>query len=253
MVDWLSSGSNPQAGTVFTFLGYVSGIVVYFLVIKKNSNRSEITSHQRMVILLCAVVAGVVGAKLTQWIYLGWPVHTLVSITDFGVGGRTIIGGLITGWIAVEVAKWRMGIRHSTGLPFALALPAGEAVGRIGCWFNGCCYGIETSSILGISHNGTLRHPTQIYHFVSAILILVALVFIRPHLKIEGHLFRYYLILWGLSRFVIEFYRVQDQLIFRLSLAQWLSLQLVAAGGIMVCWAILCADKQGQEINKSQD
>jgi phosphatidylglycerol:prolipoprotein diacylglycerol transferase len=235
-MDWLAPGANPQLGLVFTFLGYVIGAVVYVLVARHSALRSGITSRQSGILLIWAIIAGILGAKLTQWIYLGWPVFWSASILDFSAGGRTILGGLITGWIAVEAAKWRMGIRTSTGLPFALALPAGEAVGRIGCWFNGCCLGKETGGIFAVSVDGVLRHPTQFYHFVAAVLILIALLLIRPRLKTEGHLFRYYLVLWGISRFVIEFFRVQDQRFFGLSLAQWLSLELALAGGIMILW-----------------
>jgi len=234
-MDWLTPGANPQLGVVFTFLGYVTGAAVYVLVARHSAGRTGITRQQSSILLIWAVVAGILGAKLTQWLYLGWPVFWSASILDFSAGGRTILGGLITGWIAVETAKWRLGIKSSSGLPFALALPAGEAVGRIGCWFNGCCLGQETSSVLAVGVDGIMRHPTQAYHFLAAVLILAALLLIRPHLKFEGHLFRYYLVLWGLSRFLIEFFRVQDQLYFGLSLAQWLSLELAVAGGIMIC------------------
>jgi len=242
-IDWLTPGSLPQLGAAFTVLGYVIGILVYFLVERKNPNRTGITSRQRAILLFSAVVAGVLGAKLTQWVYLGWPLLGAASITDFNAGGRTILGGLIIGWIAVEVVKWRLGIKSSTGLPFALALPAGEAVGRIGCWYNGCCGGIETGAILAVDVSGTMRHPTQVYHFLAAVLVLAALLLIKPYLQDKGHLFRYYLVLWGLSRFTIEFFRMQDQLYCGLSLTQWLSLELTAAGGIMICWTALGANK----------
>jgi phosphatidylglycerol:prolipoprotein diacylglycerol transferase len=245
-MDWLAPGSNPQLGMVFTFLGYVTGAVVYVLVARHSAVRSGITSRQSGILLIWAIIVGILGAKLTQWIYLGWPVFWSASILDFSAGGRTILGGLITGWIAVETAKWRMGIRSSTGLPFALALPAGEAVGRIGCWFNGCCLGKETANFVAVSVGGVARHPTQAYHFVAAVLILIALLLIRPRLKIEGHLFRYYLVLWGISRFVIEFFRVQDQLFLGLSLAQWLSLELALAGGIMILWTAARDSRTGR-------
>ncbi len=239
MPDWLSPGSNPQLGTAFNALGYVVGAVVYFVVVGRSPVWRKVTRRQRAVLLFCAVAAGALGAKLSQWVYLGWPFQASASIVEIAMSGRTILGGLIIGWIAVELAKWHMGINWSTGLPFALALPAGEAVGRVGCWFNGCCRGIETNSVLAVSVDGVMRHPTAIYHILAAVLILAALLIIRPRLADEGHLFRYYLVFWGLSRFAIEAVRVQDQRYFGLSLAQWLSLELAAAGGIMLCWTAL--------------
>lgn len=237
MGDWLSPGSSIVLGSIFNALGYVTGAAVYFLAAGNDPEWRKLPGRQRVMLLFCAIVAGALGAKLSQWLYLGWPFRQSVSFLEVATSGRTIVGGLICGWLGVELMKWRLRIRWSTGLPFALALPAGEAVGRIGCWFNGCCGGIETSSPFAVEVFGVMRHPTQLYHALAAVLILLALLVLKPYLADPGHLFRYYLLFWGLSRLVIEAVRIQDHLYYGLSLAQWLSLELAAAGGISICWS----------------
>src|ERR1044071_993758 len=126
-----------------------------------------------------------------------------------------------------------MGIRRSTGDLFALALPAGEAVGRIGCFFNGCCYGVPVargSVPWAIFQHGAWRHPAQLYSAAAALLLLVLLLAVRDRLPREGDLFKAYRLLFGASRLLIEFWRERPALLAGLSLAQWVSVELAVAG-----------------------
>src|SRR5207247_6012464 len=138
------------------------------------------------------VRGGVLGAKVTEWGLGHW--QTLAShpatMLDPRLGGRTIIGGVLAGWLAVEIAKWRLGIRRSTGDLFALALPAGEAVGRIGCFFNGCCYGVPSHVPWAVFQHGAWRHPTQFYAALLAAALFGLLVMLRNRMPREGDLFR---------------------------------------------------------------
>lgn len=172
--------------------------------------------------------AGIVGAKLTQLIAEGWPVRvSLATGLDPRAGGRALLGGLVLGWIGVEVSKLRLGIRRSTGDLFALALPAGEAVGRIGCFFNGCCYGDECKAPWSVYQHGAWRHPAQLYSaFVSAALFC-GLLWVRPRMKREGDLFLLYLFGFGTTRFLLEFVRWRESIYFGLSPMQWFCLELV--------------------------
>jgi phosphatidylglycerol:prolipoprotein diacylglycerol transferase len=132
----------------------------------------------------------------------------------------------------VIVAKRALGIRRPTGDLFALALPAGEVVGRIGCYFNGCCFGKECDLPWAIEQHGAFRHPTQIYSAVSALLLFLCMLWLRPRLRNEGDLFKAYLIGFGASRFVIEYFRYQDHLLWGLSAMQWVCIDLVAFASV---------------------
>ena len=59
--------------------------------------------------------------------------------------GKTILCGIVGGYFGVEVAKWTLDVRVKTGDTFALPLALAMAVGRWGCFFNGCCYGVVTT------------------------------------------------------------------------------------------------------------
>ena len=183
-------------------------------------------------VALAGFVGGVIGAKLTEWILMHWSTFAAnpSAILDPRVGGRTLIGGVLCGWLAVEIAKWRLGIRRSTGDLFALALPAGEAIGRVSCHFNGCCFGTRSTFFYAIYQHDAWRHPAQLYSAGVAAIIFGVLLMLRDKLPREGDLFKCYLLLYGSSRFMIEFFRERTLAVGGLSVAQWICLGIATAG-----------------------
>lgn len=232
------------AGFLFTMGGYLVGALVFYLA----ARRSRAADDRMGTVALAGLGGGVLGAKLTEWFISGGPALAAqpTVLLDPRLGGRALIGGVIAGWIAVEIAKRCLGIRRSTGDFFALALPAGEAVGRIGCFFNGCCYGVPVAGVAAgekgpfwavLQHNAW-RHPVQLYTAVAALLILGILLAVRDRLPRQGDLFRLYLVLFGVSRFGLEFWRVRTTAFAGLSLAQWTCLELAVVGTLMLAYSM---------------
>jgi phosphatidylglycerol---prolipoprotein diacylglyceryl transferase len=215
-------------GELITGLGYATGIVVLVL----EARRRQLATEGIAWIALSGLAGGVIGAKLAELVFHGWPFKvSLLTLFDPSTGGKALLGGLLFGWIAVEIAKRRLGIRRSTGDLFVLALPSGEAVGRVGCFFNGCCYGTECSSPLAVYQHGAWRHPSQLYSAVSAALIFVFLLWIRAKVNREGDLFRIYLLCFGFTRFALEYFRQNSTFWLGLTPMQWFCLELVAYCG----------------------
>jgi phosphatidylglycerol:prolipoprotein diacylglycerol transferase len=178
-------------------------------------------------------VAGILGAKLSQLLAEGWPVRVpWFTVLEPQVGGRALLGGVIFGWIGVEIAKRRMGLRRSTGDLFALALPAGEAVGRIGCHLNGCCYGVPCDLPWAIYQHGAWRQPAQLVSSVVAALTFGFLLWLAPKLHREGQLFQVYLLVFGVTRFGLEFVRWRESTIGGLSPMQWFCLDLIVFASV---------------------
>lgn len=219
-------------GLFFTALGYAGGAVVFYL----EARRRGLATAGVRYVAVAGLAGGIVGAKLTQWLLASWLVFTQhpEAILDPANGGRTIIGGIVGGWIAVELAKRRIGLCRSTGDLFALALPAGEAVGRIGCFFNSCSVGIVSAVPWAVFQQGAWRHPVQLYtSFIAAGLFLL-LLRLRGALPREGDLFRLYLVLFGLSRFGLEFFRERTIFYGGLSMAQWACLEMMVVGCLLL-------------------
>lgn len=214
-------------GMAFTATAYIAGSAVFFLFSRKRG----FSRRQTGWILAAALFGGTLGAKLSSLsiaIIGGADPETLLAHPN----GRTIIGGILFGWLAVETVKERLKIERSTGDGFALALCAGEAIGRIGCFFNGCCYGSVSNIFCAVYQSGAWRHPAQLYSAFSAFMILIVLCFLRKRVRYEGDLFRIYLLCFGLSRFALEFYRERIGIYLGLSIAQWVSLEIAASGVI---------------------
>jgi phosphatidylglycerol:prolipoprotein diacylglycerol transferase len=83
--------------------------------------------------MFAGIAGGLIGANIAQLVATDSP-------------GKSILGGISGGYLAVMAAKRYLGIVRPTGDLFALALAAGEAIGRWGCFLAGCCYGKPTES-----------------------------------------------------------------------------------------------------------
>lgn len=220
-------------GELFTLLGYATGGFVFWLAARQR----KLSTQGVWLVAAWGLIGAVLVAKLTQLVAEGWPGHLpLATGFDPRNGGRALAGGLIGGWLGVEIAKRHFGLRRSTGDLFALALPAGEAVGRIGCFLNGCCFGTKCDLPWAVWQHGEWRHPAQLYSSVASLGLFLALVALRPKLSREGDLFKAYLIGFGALRFWLEFMRWRESLILGLSPMQWFCLQLVI--GTTAWWAI---------------
>ena len=224
-------------GEFFTFLGYATGATVFYAWAR---GRRLATEGMKWVVLW-GVFGGVAGAKLAQWVVGGTGLSR--AIWDPHAGGKSLVGGLVCGWIAVEIAKRVLGIRRSTGDGWALALPAGEAVGRVGCLLNGCCYGTKWEGAWAIYGHGAWRHPAQIYSALAAALIFGIIWATRAQMAREGESFRWYLLLYGASRFAIEFWRERPLAWGELSLVQLICAETALAAALVLAWNYVRAQR----------
>jgi phosphatidylglycerol:prolipoprotein diacylglycerol transferase len=188
------------------------------------------------------IISALVGAKL------------LLLVTDFRTfradprelltlarSGGVFYGGLI---LAVVVALWYI---RRVGLPlwttcdvFAPGIALGHVVGRFGCFFAGCCYGKPTMKPWGITFTdpfaqsnvgtplGVPLHPTQLYEAGAELLILIVLLVTeRKRRPFPGRTFWLYMLLYAVSRFIIEFFRGDERgTVFMFSTSQFISLLL---------------------------
>jgi phosphatidylglycerol:prolipoprotein diacylglycerol transferase len=205
-------------GEFLTLCGYLTGFCVFLWATHKEGFDREAMGK----LLAVGFFSGVVGARIAQHLLGGGSFATLLSTQQ---GGRTVIAGLLCGWFGVEVAKRVMGLRRSTGAAFALAMCAGEAIGRIGCHFNGCCFGREWSGSLAVVQQGTERFPSQLLSAAYAACVFGVLLRFWKKVSSAG-LFRLYLALFVAGRFVIEFTREPSTLYAGLSLAQWVCAEI---------------------------
>src|SRR5687767_11460857 len=199
------------------------------------------------------IIAALIGAKLLLFVvdfdqFSGSP-QDLLSLAR---SGGVFYGGLI---LAVVVAFWYIG-RHklpfwTTCDVFAPGIALGHVTGRLGCLAAGCCYGKPTDVSWAITFTNPLAaanvgtplgiplHPTQIYEAGAELLILVILLAIeRRGRPFPGRTFWLYMLLYAVSRYVIEIYRGDPRgvVLGIWSTSQFISLLLAPLSLAMLFW-----------------
>ena len=198
------------------------------------------------------IISALVGAKL------------LLMITDFRAftaNPRELLtlarsGGVFYGGLIMAVAVALIYIRR-VGLPlwtttdvFAPGIALGHVVGRFGCLFAGCCYGRPTTLPWGITFTdpfaaanvgtplGTPLHPTQLYEAGAELLILgILLSTERKGRAFAGRTFWLYMLLYAISRFIIEFFRGDERgSVGIFSTSQFISIILAPLAIVMLVW-----------------
>ncbi|OGW80932.1 MAG: prolipoprotein diacylglyceryl transferase [Omnitrophica bacterium RIFCSPHIGHO2_02_FULL_51_18] len=114
---------------------------------------------------------------------------------------------------------------------FAPLVPLSHAIGRIGCFLNGCCFGHFTESGWGVllPGEGAPRLPVQIYESAFLLLLSLFLFVLSSKKHRDGEIFMGYVAGYGAGRFLLEFLRGDQILIFFLTIPQWTSVFLLAA------------------------
>jgi len=169
-----------------------------------------------------------------------------------GVYGMSYFGGLIGLAIAFYIFSYlRLSLREARRLSldkllqfsdlFAPAVPLAFTFGRLGNFINGELWGRMTKVWWGMyfpmDFSGQLRHPSQLYEaFLEGILLFVILWSIRKIKFPVGYLTAFYLIGYGLARFISEFFRVPDNgwFFWSLTIGQWFSVGIIITGIIII-------------------
>ncbi len=196
---------------------------------------NDLTWWQRAAIGLGALCGGLLGAKLP---FLFGDLPGLVDGSAWLSDGKTIVSGLIGGYLGVQVAEWALHLEVNMCDSFAAPVAAAVAIGRWGCYRAGCCYGVATSLPWGVDFgDGVARHPTQLYessfHFLAAVVLLLML---RRNM-LRGHHIRLYFLAYFLYRFATEFLRPEARLWLGLTGYQYATLFLVF---VLVAWGLPC-------------
>lgn len=199
-------------------LGFFLALGLAMRLGRRNGVAPEALSDLAISLLL----AGVIGSRVLMIVVdqiNGAPLSQAFDVNYLRAGGA-IHGGIIAG---VLVFFWRIRRLH---LPLALTLdcitPAvalGQAIGRLGCFAAGCCYGTEchlpwavtfTNADAGMYSGtplGMPLHPVQLYTFVANLAIVGLLLGVHKHRRFAGQVSACYFILEGIGRMVTEIWR----------------------------------------------
>ena len=232
--------------TIYSYGFFVAlAMMLAFFAAQRQAVALKVSAGTATDLLVVLFVSGVIGARLFFIAQnFGDYQKDFWRLFSLREGGLVWYGGFIAAALAGVVygrARRLPFFKWSDFLAPILAL--GHAVGRLGCFFNGCCYGRVTTGRFGFVFDGEAipRIPTQLYE--SALLLtLSAYLFYRirkPHA--DGEIFARYLVAYSVSRFVIEFWRGDQIPVAHLTIPQWISLFLFFGG---VVWMVYLRRKR---------
>jgi phosphatidylglycerol:prolipoprotein diacylglycerol transferase len=212
-------GDVLQSVLAFAALG-VAGLVRRHL-----APKLELSRAQKGALVLGALIGAGVGAKVPFLFDDADATRSgLVWITD----GRTLTWGLVGGYLGVEIAKAIARIHVKTGDSFAPAVAASIAIGRIGCFVGGCCYGAESHLPWAVDFgDGVPRHPTQLYEAAFHAVAFAVLLWMGRRELLRTHRMRAYVIVYFAYRFVTEWIRPEPRGLLGLTFYQWSALAFI--------------------------
>ena len=243
---------GPLSIKWYSFFILLGIIVASTLIIKeynkKSGNEEDITN-----ILFYGIICGIIGARIYYCIFnIDYYKNDLIEIFKIWNGGLAIHGGIIATLIFLIIYCKKKKINLLLLLDIITpGLIIAQAIGRWGNFFNGEAYGrIVSLKILKNLHlpkfiidrmyiEGFYREPTFLYESVFSILGFIILLILRKQKRIKtGNLLSFYLIWYGIERFIIESFRSDSLMLGPLKVAQVISLLFIISGTIIILFSI---------------
>lgn len=238
--------------TIYSYGFFIAAaFLACVLLIRRDARKFQEFTERRAVpfdklldALVWALIGGIIGGRLL-FVLINWQYYLEHPLRIFVLreGGMAFQGSLIAAILAGGLTCRLRGIsfRKASDL-VAPYIALGQAIGRIGCFFNGCCYGRIIGKGLGVIFPGEpyMRIPVQIYSSLCLVFLYLFLVFLRDKAFLQkkhacGSVFCMYLILYSAFRFFIDFLRGDNPQVFSIfTLAQLISVGIFLAGIIML-------------------
>jgi phosphatidylglycerol:prolipoprotein diacylglycerol transferase len=199
------------------------GVLTGLWVSVRNSEKQRINPDHAWNFGILVVLSGIVGAKIL-YIINDWSSYAehpgdIFSLATLQAGG-VFSGGLVAALVA---AAWYIRRHRMPALAtcdaFAPGLAIGHAIGRIGCFAAGCCYGKPTTHFWGVTFTNPLANlysqtplnvplePTELFESAVELANFFLLLWVLRRKKFDGQVFGAYLFLYGVARFFLEFLR----------------------------------------------
>jgi phosphatidylglycerol---prolipoprotein diacylglyceryl transferase len=199
--------------------------------------------------ILIALISSKLWLLVSEWDYYGANPGRIFSVATLQSAG-TFYGGVVGGIV------WTIVFTRVTKLPLLAVLDVcaapvalGHAIGRVGCFVAGCCYGKPTSLPWGVTFTSPIAariagtplniplHPTQLYEAAAELVNFFLLVWLGRRQKFSGQLIGAFFLLYGIERGMIEFLRADPgrTLMFHdtVSLMQMVSAVLILVGAFL--------------------
>lgn len=230
------------------------GFIVGLLVTLRLARHAGLSPDKATNLAVYCAISGVLGAKLFMFLFdfsYYWnnpsEIFTLSTLQAAGVFHGGFIAALLVAFLYMRREK--LPVLPTMDI-FAPGVAIGQAIGRLGCFAAGCCWGRECDLPWGVRFRSDFAapvpldktlHPVQLYESFANFLLFALLYKLAKRAHKPGQTIGVYLVIYSTIRFLVEFFRNHEQsLVLGLSLTQWIALGLLVVGA-----AILAVPKSG--------
>ncbi len=209
------------------------GVLCAILFIRKHAPRIGVKPETSVDLAMATVISGFVGARIF-YVAQHWDFFMNAPLDIFKIwqGGIVLYGGLIGGVLGFFVF---IRINKLSFLPlldlFVPAMALAQGFGRLGCFLNGCCYGIDSNLPWAVRFPffESKVHPTQLYEALFCFVLFLFLFRLWKKTTVPGRVSSAYFLIYPIGRFFIEFLRGdQSRQLLNLTSAQWISILIFA-------------------------
>ena len=234
MYPFLTFNSSLLLSTYVFMMSVIYCISLLWAI--KRADQKGLSRHKTLDYSLVIMISGVLGARLVHVIF-EYPDYYLKYPFDIFLlyqGGFVFYGGFLFAFLGCFIIiKYRKDSLTLWMDFFTPIISFGYALGRIGCFLGGCCYGKPSSISWAITFSPDALapaniplHPTQLYLSGSEFIIFALILFAeKKKLFPKGCLFYFWLLLHSISRLIVEPFRgdFRGEVFLSLSLSSWIS------------------------------
>ena len=188
----------------------------------REARRRGLDEDRLVTVILVVLVSSVIGARAlyvlehVQEFRREWG-----SVIAVWQGGLTLYGGVVAGTLAGLLTARQLGLpMWSVADVLTPSFALGTVLGRIGCYLNGCCYGVPTAmpwgvvfppdSFAGLEFGNAAVHPSQLYLALAGLVLYCVTIVLRSRLQVPGTLFWSFLLLFALVRIPLDLTRAYE-------------------------------------------
>jgi phosphatidylglycerol:prolipoprotein diacylglycerol transferase len=202
---------------VFVAMAFLSAIGLAL----KEARRVGEDADQILDLCFYILIAAIAGSRIL-YVMIEWPtfVNDPVEIVRIWHGGLIFYGGFFGAVMTALLYVRKKGLPvWKTADIIAPSIAFGQFVGRLGCFSAGCCYGKPSSLAWAVTFThseslapiGIALHPTQLYSSLNGLVIFGLLTGLKRVKRFQGQIFWTYVLLYSVTRSIIEFFRGDDR------------------------------------------
>ncbi len=205
----------------------------------QRAKKKNVDPNQIMDVSVLIIISAIVGSRLMYVVFHldefrgHWldAISPIQSNGQIGIAGLTMLGGVILSILTCWIYLWKKKLPFLAFADVILPMFAlGEAITRLGCYLNGCCFGLPCEhgpfcvifphdSPAGAFYSDVALYPTQLFQSFYGLIMFAVMLLAERKIRYTGFQLHLFFILYGIGRFTIDFFRYYEDSMVLLTIA----------------------------------